>query len=433
MIVYTSRREKIVLADNPFSSGGEGAVYTVSSAPSRFKNVCVKLYYQNKRTRDQENKIKYMVDNPPSKVDGDGFMIGWPLESIEDSKKKFMGFVMPLAFPKSKQLVTLTIPKMSKKLDEEWHNRYDRVNGKSALISRLKLVCNIAIPVHILHSTGKYVLKDFKPENVLVTYDGRITIVDMDSVQISERGKLLFAGTAATPDYIPQEYYTQGVGKSPSVPLEKSWDQFAIGVVFYKILFGLHPFAVTPWDQKDADSNEIYQSISSGLFPFGANKHKIKSYPNLHDKFVVLPKQLQDLFLRAFSDKTSQRPGADEWGKCIFGLVKNAGPIPPPKPKPKPNPQPAPNPQPSPKPNPQPVPQPTPQPVPPSNSGFFVNVQNYFFNHSFLHFIIVGAIWGFFQGGTLLSTGGGAVIFLIARWIVLFIIHLIRLIVYRRW
>lgn len=430
MIVYTSRREKIVLADNPFSSGGEGAVYAVSSAPSRFKNVCVKLYYQNKRTRNQENKIKYMVANPPSKVDGDGFMIGWPLESIEDSKKKFMGFVMPLAFPESKQLVTLTIPKMSKKLDEEWHGRYDRVNGKSALISRLKLVCNIAIPVHILHSTGKYVLKDFKPENVLVTYDGRITIVDMDSVQISEGGKLLFAGTAATPDYIPQEYYTRGVGKSPSVPLEKSWDQFAIGVVFYKILFGLHPFAVTPWEQKDADSNEIYQSISSGLFPFGTNKHKIKSYPNLHDKFVVLPKQLQDLFLRAFSDKASQRPGADEWGKCIFELVKKAGPVPPPPPKPKP---PKPNPKPNPQPNPKPNPQPTPPPTPASGSGFFANVQNYFFNESIWHYIFLGAIVGFLRGGTLLTAGGGVVLMLIARWIILLILHIIRLIVYRRW
>ncbi len=426
MVVYTSKREKIVLTDNPFSSGGEGAVYAVSSAPSRLKNICVKLYFQEKRTQERENKIKYMVANPPSRLDGDGFMIGWPLEYIEDSHKNFMGFAMPLAFPNSKQLVSLTIPKMSKKLDVEWHDRYDRINGKNALISRLKLACNIAIPVHILHTTSRYVLKDFKPENVLVTYDGRITIVDMDSVQISEGGKLLFAGTAATPDYIPQEYYTRGVGKDLSVPLEKSWDLFALGVVFYKILFGLHPFAVTPWEQKDASSNEIYQSISSGLFPFGANKHKIKSYPNLHDKFVILPKQLQDLFLRAFSDKAIQRPSADEWGKYIFELLKL-------EPKPRPKPEPKPKPKPSPQPDPKHGGSGQGLPDPSLGLVVFANIQNYFFNRSFWHFVALGAIVGFLKTYTLLSAGGGVVIFLIARWFILLIIHILRLIIYHKW
>ncbi|WP_284438423.1 protein kinase domain-containing protein [Prevotella communis] len=364
MEVYTSKHEKIVLKNDAFSSGGEGEVRNIVSGPSRFKNICVKIYYQKKRTPEQEKKIKYMISNPPAKVDGIGFLIGWPLDYVTDAGGKFLGFVMPLAFPNSKQLITLTATKLSKKLDSGWHDRYDRANGKSALVARMKLICNIAIPIHILHSTGKYVLKDFKPENVLITHDGRVTIVDMDSVQISEGNRLLHAGMAATPNYMPPEYYNQGVGKAKNALLHKSWDYFAIGVVFYQILFGLHPFVVTPWVQQDADSNEIYQSISQNLFPFGVNSHKIKSYPELHDKFKVLPKQLQDLFLRAFSDSPSNRPGAEEWGKCIHALVKNAGPIPVPKPRPIPQPRPVPKPQPAPKPQPTPKPKPAPRPTP---------------------------------------------------------------------
>ena len=336
MKVYTSKHELIILANEALSAGGEGEVYNVVSSPDRFKNICVKIYYQKKRTPLQERKIKYMVTNPPSRVDGGGFMIGWPLDYVMDADGKFLGFVMPLAFSGSKQLITLTSTKLSKKLETAWHQRYDRSNGKSALISRMKLICNIAIPIHILHSTGLYVLKDFKPENILITYDGRVTIVDMDSVQISEGTRLLFAGTAATPNYMPPEYYNQGVGKNPTAPLEKSWDYFAIGVVFYQILFGLHPFVVTPKEPVDEDSNEIYQSISQNLFPFGVNNHKIKSYPALHDKFKVLPQPFQNLFLRAFSDNPQTRPGADEWGKYVHPLVKNIGPIsypPPPPPK----------------------------------------------------------------------------------------------------
>lgn len=64
MNVYSSKHEKIALADDAFSSGGEGEVRKVISAPARFRNSCVKLYYQKKRTTLLENKIKYMVLNP---------------------------------------------------------------------------------------------------------------------------------------------------------------------------------------------------------------------------------------------------------------------------------------------------------------------------------------------------------------------------------
>ena len=365
MEVYTSKREKIVLANDAFSSGGEGEVRKVISGPTRLKNICVKIYYQKVRTLEKENKIRYMVNNPPAQVNGEGFLIGWPLDYVTDAGGKFLGFVMPLAFSDSEKLIVLTATKISKKLNFEWHNRYDRSNGKSALVARMKLICNIAIPIHILHSTGKYVLKDIKPENVLVTYDGKVTIVDMDSIQIAEGNRLLFHGEVLTPNYIPQEYYNKNVGKSHNDLLNKTWDYFAIGVVFYQILFGLHPFVVTPWVQQDADSNEIYQNISSNLFPFGANAHKVRSFPDLHKKFKVLPEQLQDLFLRAFSENASNRPGAEDWGKSIHMLIKNASSIPTQNPQSTPTPQP--NPRPRPMPKPQPVSQPAPQPQPRPN------------------------------------------------------------------
>lgn len=76
MEVYTSKHEKIVLKNDVFSSGGEGEVRNIVSGASRFKNICVKIYYQKKRTPEQPWKIKYMVSNPPAKVDGTGFLIG---------------------------------------------------------------------------------------------------------------------------------------------------------------------------------------------------------------------------------------------------------------------------------------------------------------------------------------------------------------------
>lgn len=360
MEVYSSKHERLVLEDDAFSSGGEGEVRKVIVAPSRFSGVCVKLYYQKKRTAQQENKIKYMVLNPPPIVVGNGFLIGWPLDYVTDERGHFLGFIMPLAYPDSKQLIMLTAPKLSKKLGAEWFARYDRARGKYALISRLKLMNNIAVPIHILHSTQKYVLKDFKPENVLITHDGKVTVVDMDSVQISEGSKLLFPGTAATPNYIPPEFYSKGVGKNADIPLNESWDNFAVGVVFYQILFGLHPYVVTPLFQKDSNCSEIFQNIEQNLFPFGPNGKKIKSYPPLHRKFEVLPPQLRQLFLNAFSSTESIRPGTDEWGRIIHGLVLAAGPVSAPQqvPQTEPRRKPMPGPKPEPKQEPRPAPSP---------------------------------------------------------------------------
>lgn len=357
MDIYTSKHELIKISDSPLASGGEGEVREIISSPAQYKGTCAKIYYQQKRTTQQAGKIKYMVNNPPAKVKGDGFLIGWPVEYITDKNGGFLGFLMPLAFPDSKQLVNLVAPKLNKKLPDEWFVRYDRGNGKYSLISRLKLICNISIPIHLLHSTKRYVLKDFKPENVLITHDGKVTIVDMDSVQISENGKLLYPGTAATANYIPPELYKQGIGKNKEDILPVSWDRFALGVVFYQLLFGLHPYVVTPYVSSASDTNEIFQNISNDLFPFGANTNKIKSYPDLHKKFTVLPPPVQRLFLRTFSLDYNNRPSAEEWGKTIHDIVVEAEKTPIPKPKPQPRP--------APKPKPTPKPQPTPQPHPP--------------------------------------------------------------------
>jgi DNA-binding helix-hairpin-helix protein with protein kinase domain len=250
-------------------------------------------------------------------------MIGWPIETIHHLNREFVGFMMPLAFPDSITLIYLTSLQLSKKLDAVWQ-KYSRNNGRDGLVARFKLMNNIAIPVFLLHNTGKYVLKDFKPENVLVTHSGEITIVDMDSIQITNGRQVLFPGTAATQDYMPPEFYNGTAGRTAGIPLEKSWDNFALSVVFYKLLFGLHPYAVTPKNQDDDSSSDISCNISNDLFPFGNNTDRIAGFPPPHEKFHILPALLQDFFKRAFSLNATGRPNTDEWGKLLYDIVKNA-------------------------------------------------------------------------------------------------------------
>lgn len=349
MIVYTYRKEKIVLADEPLAAGGEGEVRKVTSCPSQFNNVCAKLYFKPKQTKEQERKIRFMVENPPNIIVGQGMMLAWPVETIYNNPGgSFLGFLMPTAFPGSKKLVILTALKLKKAHKTEWYKFDKELDKKNALISRMKLIKNISIPIHLLHSTEKYVLKDFKPDNVLVTPIGKVTIVDMDSIQICDNGKLLFPGTAATDNYVPPECYKNGVGRDAKTPLDKSWDLFAVGEVFYQLLFGLSPYAVTPKSNTE-DSSTIPYCISHNLFPFGENSYKIAKIPEPHKNFNVIPQPVRDLFIRAFSDNPVRRPQANEWGRTINSVLLSLPNTPPPSPPKDPNPPKAPEPDPTPK------------------------------------------------------------------------------------
>jgi len=322
MIVYTYQSEKVILEDKPLASGGEGQVHRVTSCPSRFNNVCAKLYFKPKLTKELEKKIRFMVDNPPDTIVGTGVILAWPIETIHEQKNgRFLGFIMPVAFPDSKKLVILTTPTLKKTHKAEWYKFDKELDIRGALISRMKLMKNISIPIHLLHATDKYVLKDFKPDNVLVTPTGKVTIVDMDSIQICDKGRLLFPGTAATENYVPPEFYTNRVGCDAKIPLDKSWDNFAIGEVFYQLLFGLNPYAVTPKTEEE-NSNTLPYCISHNLFPFGENASKIAVVPKPHNNFKVVPQPIQDLFIRAFSDMPDNRPHVMEWGKTINTVLR---------------------------------------------------------------------------------------------------------------
>ena len=323
MIVFTSRYEKIFVEDKAFASGGEGEIRMITASPSHYSVSCVKIYFKSKRTPELEQKIRFMVNNPPLKTEGSSFLLAWPIELIYDGEGFFLGFMMKKAPSDSEKLGMLTVPKLKKTYKSQWYKFDKDYDPNNALLSRLKLIYNIAYAINQLHSTGIYVIKDFKPDNVLVTPSGFITIVDLDSIQITSQNALLFKGTAATDNYIPMEFYNNGVGRDPNVPLEKSWDNFAIAEVFYQLLFCLNPFVVTPIYEGE-DSNTIPYCIANNLFPFGKNKDKIKRFPELHNGFKGIDKRLQELFLRSFSDNPSNRPNIEEWGVITYDVVKQS-------------------------------------------------------------------------------------------------------------
>ena len=316
--------ETIDVKEDPLGKGGQGAVYNIIT-PQYRDEYCIKIYLKD--AQKAYEKIKYMVTHPPQNIkDNPSFRICWPTALVYNTSKQFVGYMMPLAFPKGHDLTILSVyqrrplAKLKKfKDDKEWHNKYE-LDTKEGIINRIKMLCNVAIALHKIHDTGRYVLVDLKPENIDATGTGKVSIMDTDSIQISEGGRILHPATAFTPDYFAPEGKELQRCKRP---FSVQCDCFAAAVCFYQILTGVHPYGGTvlrhPYDKCES----FEECIAQGLFAHGEKSSYI-SFPqgfNLQQNFFNLPVEVQRLFKRAFGSKPAERPSMEEWGRIFYPII----------------------------------------------------------------------------------------------------------------
>ena len=320
----TANFETIEINDTPLGKGGQGAVHNITT--SKYSaDYCIKIYIRD--AEKMHKKIGYMVTHPPQIIRDTSFRICWPIALAYNTKKEFVGYMMPLAFPKGHDLTILSVYR-NKPLSQlkrfkdkvEWHNKYE-LDTSEGIINRVKMLCNIAIALHTIHSTGRYVLVDLKPENIDATGAGKVSIMDTDSIQISENGKILYPATAFTPEYFAPEGKEL---KRLNRPFTLQCDYFAAAVCFYQILTGTHPYSGTVLKSPYDNCTEIADCISNGLFAFG-EKQKYIDLPsafNLQQNFYNLPSTIQGLFKRAFGSQASKRPTMEEWGRTFHEIIR---------------------------------------------------------------------------------------------------------------
>lgn len=320
----TANFETIEINDTPLGKGGQGAVHNITT--SKYSaDYCIKIYIRD--AEKMHKKIEYMVAHPPQIIRDTSFRICWPIALAYNTKKEFVGYMMPLAFPKGHDLTILSVYR-SKPLSQlkrfkdkvEWHNKYE-LDTSEGIVNRVKMLCNIAIALHTIHSTGRYVLVDLKPENIDATGAGKVSIMDTDSIQISENGKILYPATAFTPEYFAPEGKEL---KRLNRPFTLQCDYFAAAICFYQILTGTHPYSGTVLKSPYDNCTEIADCISNGLFAFG-EKQKYIDLPsafNLQQNFYNLPSTIQGLFKRAFGSQASKRPTMEEWGRTFHEIIR---------------------------------------------------------------------------------------------------------------
>lgn len=307
MQLKDSKGQTITIADIPLGSGGEGEVYKVTS--SRYKDCCVKIFHQGKIAARKE-KIAYMIKHQLSAPTNSIYRICWPIDFVYKGSKE-IGFIMPIAFENSHSLYDINL--------KDGGEIFAR-SSERGMINRMKLLYNISNVINILHQHG-YLLVDFKLQNILFTDLGKLSIIDIDTIQIGTNGKLIFEPTAATAEYAyPKELQRLKAQK----PLTTSWDIYSFAIVAYQILLGIHPFTAST-DVKDKLGGSITtpdQLMANNMFPFGKRAKDIYAKPPIHSYFLQLPQDIRDLFIKTF-DLAQTPPPISQWKDTIKENIHN--------------------------------------------------------------------------------------------------------------
>lgn len=303
------------IEDEPFASGGEGGLYFIKK-PFGYRKYVAKIYHPHKRKKEREEKIEYLVARPPSFEKDNEEIVVWPEEVLLENGV-FVGFIMPLI--KGEKLEVLCSAKLPRKLGAEWqHFARDKAGS---LNERLQVCYRLAEAIHRVHETNNYVLVDLKPDNVMLKPNGHIALVDMDSVEVVENGKLLYSAPVATPEYTPPEYYRkEAIPGKTMVP--ESWDLFSLAAIFYKLLLGIHPYAASAKPPLDVLTT-LEKKIEAGLFVHvNGKQQQFKVIPPPHRDFERLPADLRQLFVLCFEvghQLVGIRPTALDWTLSLRG------------------------------------------------------------------------------------------------------------------
>ena len=97
------------------------------------------------------------------------------------------------------------------------------------------ILIHMAMAIEHVHESG-FIHLDFKPENILVTRNGSIRLVDFDLAQEKPDKPKKFSKNPGTPAYMPPEQLQHH-------PIDQRADIFAYGVTAYELLTLRKPFA----------------------------------------------------------------------------------------------------------------------------------------------------------------------------------------------
>ncbi|HWY36557.1 MAG TPA: hypothetical protein VNX68_18080, partial [Nitrosopumilaceae archaeon] len=310
-VLQIDDKTNITIATEPCGSGGSGDVFKILS-PTNLTNQVVKLYHQERLTKESEEKIKYLVLKKINQ--GEHESIVW-IKNVVLDNGKFVGFTMNYADGIG----------LEQFLNDRWWRKNEtkdwdkfKLENENGIEYRIKLCLNIAIAVNIIHKNINYAIADIKPSNFKIHKNGLVSIIDIDNIEVVENGRVLYAAQVITPDFSPPEFHN-GLNYKQSAA-SQNWDRYSLAILFYNILCGIHPFVGVGCNPPYEGCTDSPDMIKNGLFLHGSKSSYVNFKSPQHSNFLKLNQEIQSIFIQCFDsghDKRHLRPSAEEWCRVL--------------------------------------------------------------------------------------------------------------------
>jgi hypothetical protein len=291
--------------------GGQGEIFAVQGPDS----LVLKQYFAAElaKNRTLERRLQAMIANKPAdRVDArQHVVLAWPSDIVMRDGR-FAGFLMPAVNTKN----TVGIHRVTNPDDRRKGSPTDATGWTRDFTWRylVRIGLNLAQVTGSLHAADT-VIGDFNDSNVRVTRDARVTMLDCDSMQITDPDSgERFLCSVGRPEFTPPELI--GVVLESTIRRPSS-DLFALAVHLYALLLeGEHPFRGAwrgPGDKPPAA--ELARLGSWAWQPGGALRPRRAAID-----ISLLPGNVIELFRRAFEDgarDAEARPTAYEWYRAL--------------------------------------------------------------------------------------------------------------------
>lgn len=237
--VYTTNQWQTIQLTEKLGTGGEAVIYATNTP------FVAKIYKKDNVTRRKYEKINLMLSKP---INCKG--ICYPIASLYNSDKEFVGFLMPAAKGKELQKGIFLVKQLFLKNFPGWKKK-----------DTVKLCITILEKIKYLHDRN-IIMGDINPANILVVSPTEVYFVDTDSYQIEG-----FPCPVGTINYTAPEIQRKHFGDFLRT---FGNENFAVATLLFMIMLPGKP----PYSQQggeDPIANIINMDFS---YPFGDSSNK---------------------------------------------------------------------------------------------------------------------------------------------------------------
>ena len=218
------------LVGERFDGGGEGDVFEVTGRPEAL----AKIWYKPDPERAQ--KLYALMRHKPEVTPKFRQVLGlaWPYVALSNDEGVTVGFLMPKAPPdRYRALYHYFVPAARKELEKSLGSPLSRNQ-------LMKMARNVSLLFIHMHHHG-FVIGDVNHNNVLAAADGRVFLIDIDSVQFADPATgRIYRCSVHVPEFSPPRLLK---GKHAGTERVVEDDLFGLAIlVFQLVMGGLHPY-----------------------------------------------------------------------------------------------------------------------------------------------------------------------------------------------